>query len=523
MWIAIYLTSTFACSAAFVLAWRRRGRTPSAGSLALLMSGLVWWSGVDLLACFSRTEAGLVAVQLWIYPGVGAAVAGFACLCWSLADPDWRPSRRTMLLVIEPVLISLAAVTNPLHELVASPASDPSTRGDLGPLFLAHTGYCYVLLMAALTYVLRARRHAAALRTRQLTTILASFTPPLLANVVTVVGLTGNRDVSALGFALTGLVSSYAVFRQGLFEVVPIARAHVLEELHDAVLVLDEQRRLGDVNAAAVALLKRATPPGRAVIGMSAEPALGGLVQVLTGQGGEHSVQLEGGSADLDVQVGPLQDRRGRLLGTVIVVRDVTAATAQREQLAAANSALLREIATVERLRAEVAEQAVRDPLTGCYNRRHLAEVLAQQVQDDGDPADRLSVVMLDVDLFKLVNDTYGHAVGDALLQSLARCLMSSVRETDTVARYGGEEFVVVLPGSTADDALRRAESIRAQCALVRVPVPGGTLSVTMSAGVSTTGPGTSSSEDLLEAADQALYRAKAAGRDRSRGELLSA
>lgn len=517
MLVVPYVLATLVCTGVAVLSWRRRQRTPSAGWLALAMAGLAWWSAVDVVACFARTEVALVTIQLAIYPGVGAACAGFACLCWSLADPDWRPSRRTLLLVVEPVIISLAAITNPLHELVFSPGPDLTERWSLGPVFLAHTGYSWVLLSVALVHVLRARRHAPALQTRQLTTLLIAAPLPALANLVTIGGLTGNRDVSALGFVLTGLLSCYAVYRQGLFEVVPIARARVLEELQDAVFVFDEKQRLGDVNAAGVALLARACPPGRAVVGTPAQEALGGLHAPLMSRGGEHAVQLVDGAADLDVQVGELDDRRGSCVGRVLVVRDVSVAIAQRALLAEANTSLQREVAIVERLRAEVAEQALRDPLTGCYNRRHLAAVLEHSVRSAAATGEPLSVVMVDVDLFKAVNDNHGHAAGDALLQSLAQCLLASVRTTDTVARYGGEEFVVVLPGAGPEDALRRAEHIRRQCARAQVPVPGGDpLAVTVSAGVGTSGPGEQTAEQLLEAADQALYRAKRAGRDRA-------
>ena len=521
VWFGVYVLATFVCVLTALVCWRHSTRTPSAGWLAIIMTGLAWWSAVDAFASLRATVWSLSSIELAIFPGVGTACAGFACLCWSLVDPDWRPSRRTLLLVVEPVLISLAALTNGMHELVFILGSAPSIRPTFGPLFWVHTAYSFLLLGAALTHVLRARRHAAALRTRQLTTVLIAAFVCTCVNVTVVLGLTGGQDISALGFVLAGLINCYSVFRQGLFEVIPIARARVLEELHDAVLVLDEQERLGDVNAAAVALLARAVPPGCAVVGTPAEQALGGLAHVLLSSGGEHAVQLQDGSVDLDLQVAELQDRKGRLLGRVLVVRDVSVATAQRALLAEANSSLQREVATVERLRAEVAELALRDPLTGCYNRRHLADVLGQQVEHAVETGQQLSVVMFDVDLFKAVNDTYGHAVGDLLLQSLVVCLQGAARTTDTVARYGGEEFVLVLPGASTAEALRRAEQIRVKSALVQVRVPGGMLAVTLSAGVGTTGCGVQTPMSLLQVADDALYRAKHAGRDCVMAALL--
>jgi diguanylate cyclase (GGDEF)-like protein len=168
---------------------------------------------------------------------------------------------------------------------------------------------------------------------------------------------------------------------------------------------------------------------------------------------------------------------------------------------------VVRDITELERLRAELTDLALRDGLTGVHNRRHLTAVLDAQ---DGD----LSVVMIDVDHFKSVNDRYGHAVGDQVLVRVAQQLYGAVRDTDTVARYGGEEFVVVLPGTTATDAAERADDWRRRCSAVVVDTPRGPLTVTFSAGVAHLRPG-DHPDDLLRRADEALYEAKLGGRDR--------
>jgi diguanylate cyclase (GGDEF)-like protein len=174
--------------------------------------------------------------------------------------------------------------------------------------------------------------------------------------------------------------------------------------------------------------------------------------------------------------------------GTVVVVRDIT---------------------ELERLRAELTDHAIRDGLTGVHNRRHLATVLDEAVAGPD-----LSVVLIDVDHFKIVNDRYGHAVGDQVLVRVAQELAGAVRETGTVARYGGEEFVVVLPGTDARTAAGLADRWRARCAAVAIDTPLGPLTVTFSAGVAQLAAG-DRPDDLLRAADEALYRAKRAGRDR--------
>lgn len=170
-----------------------------------------------------------------------------------------------------------------------------------------------------------------------------------------------------------------------------------------------------------------------------------------------------------------------------------------------------------DQLRADLGsalEMALTDPLTGFYNQRYLMRHLRGLL--DGAQTNDLSVMMVDVDHFKVVNDQYGHAIGDQALKAVASTLRDRTRVFDTIARYGGEEFVVVMPGASAQDAMRAAERLRASVeSMTFSPVPGATHALTVSIGVmSTTGPNITP-EALLNAADNAMYEAKRAGRNR--------
>ncbi|MCZ2812244.1 GGDEF domain-containing protein [Modestobacter sp. VKM Ac-2979] len=154
---------------------------------------------------------------------------------------------------------------------------------------------------------------------------------------------------------------------------------------------------------------------------------------------------------------------------------------------------------------------AVLDPMTGLYNRLTLADRFVQAQEREAATGGSLALVMCDVDHFKSVNDTYGHARGDAVLQELADRLRTGLRSTDVAYRIGGEEFVVLLPGRDAAGAQRVAERMRA--AVADTPVAG--LRVTVSAGAVSAPAAQASLPELLWAADAALYAAKDAGRNR--------
>jgi two-component system, cell cycle response regulator len=166
-----------------------------------------------------------------------------------------------------------------------------------------------------------------------------------------------------------------------------------------------------------------------------------------------------------------------------------------------------------DRLRADLdrsLELAVTDPLTGLRNRRYVLRHLDGLLRSHG-----AGLVMLDLDRFKPINDTHGHAAGDAVLREVAERLRAGLRASDVVARWGGEEFLVVLTGAPAEYALLVAERLR-EAVAEPVEWPGGPLLCTASAGVAVVAQG-SAPEDAIAAADAALYEAKSEGRNRVR------
>ncbi|HAT34931.1 MAG TPA: PleD family two-component system response regulator, partial [Rhodospirillaceae bacterium] len=165
----------------------------------------------------------------------------------------------------------------------------------------------------------------------------------------------------------------------------------------------------------------------------------------------------------------------------------------------------------------ESLQLALTDSLTGLYNRRYLSAHLEGQLQRAETSGKILSLLMFDIDHFKEVNDTFGHAAGDDVLCELARRAEQNVRSFDTVARYGGEEFVVVMPDTEMEVAQTVAERLRVDLAATPYALKSvdEERSVTVSVGVAAVENGDYNARDLLERADKALYEAKSLGRNR--------
>jgi diguanylate cyclase (GGDEF)-like protein/PAS domain S-box-containing protein len=196
------------------------------------------------------------------------------------------------------------------------------------------------------------------------------------------------------------------------------------------------------------------------------------------------------------------------------ITRNVSERKAAELALRETNRQLQARIDEIGRLQVALQELAVRDSLTGLYNRRYLDETLDREVSRARREGNPLSLVMLDIDYFKRVNDTYGHQVGDEVLRILATTLLADIRAEDVACRYGGEEFLVLLPNMPLDTAVQRAEAWRQSIQDLAVVLGNFHITFTISLGVAAYPEHGKTPDDLTRCADQALYRAKNEGRN---------
>ena len=207
-------------------------------------------------------------------------------------------------------------------------------------------------------------------------------------------------------------------------------------------------------------------------------------------------------AGDLTARTG-FHQRRDELSQVGLALDEMAQALQQREK-------------ELKQAMQDLREQSITDPLTGLYNRRYLLELLPRELVRAGRNGTHIAVIMVDVDHFKRINDSFGHDAGDLALRAIGPLLKQSIRRSDIACRFGGEEFLLILPEATSEGAARRAEAIRAAIKLLNLIHLGRALgAITASLGVALYPDHASDADALLRSADESLYKAKDGGRDR--------
>ncbi len=215
----------------------------------------------------------------------------------------------------------------------------------------------------------------------------------------------------------------------------------------------------------------------------------------------------------------PVFDDDGAHIGYFGITRDVSERKHAEHALREANQQLEAQLQRINELHAQMHEQSIRDELTGVHTRRHFVEVAQREIDRVRSEGGVLSLVMIDLDHFKLINDAHGHLVGDVALRAVGTMLVATTRSEDLASRLGGEEFAVLMVDTDHETALARAETWRATLAATSVLADGIVLRLTASFGVATFPQQAGSLSELLRLADHRMYRAKAQGRDSVFGE----
>jgi diguanylate cyclase (GGDEF)-like protein len=394
-----------------------------------------------------------------------------------------------------------AVFTNPLHHLYWERSwlvpGEPEGESAQGPLFWVYAAGLYFFVLASVVLVSAHARRAPAYHRAQAGLLAVGVFVPLGGRMIEDflgLDLFPKLDNVILLLLASLVLWGIAIFRFGAFDLVHVAHDLVIRNIDAGIVVLDPSDRVVEMNPYAAELVG---PSAGGAIGRPLAAVLPGWPGLASGgpPGGELAVERAGAMRWFHAQLSAIRARGPEPIGWALVLLDVTARKAAEERLA---------------------ELARTDPLTGVANRRRFFELAERESARATRYERSMSIVLLDVDHFKRVNDTYGHTFGDRVLVEVAARCRSQLRASDVIARYGGEEFVCLLAECDAAAAVQTAERLRGRIELTPVESGGAEAHVTISLGVAhASGPEPVDVAELLERADRALYASKDAGRNR--------
>jgi len=524
----ILLPHVFFWATTFIIAvmtamiiWPRR-RFTGGWYLFLFAVCLAEWTLAGTIEAISSSQQTRILLAQIEYVGFNLLVPFAYLFVKRYLSSEQLSYRQIFPVFVLPLITIGLAWTNSFHHLLWS-SFEPGNQAlnilifNHGPWFFINGIYIYFLVAISYGLLIKAYLSSQKIFRQQIAAMLWGFAFPLVSgslvfwNIVPVTGM----DVSAMGFAFAGLIIAFAIFRLKFLDLLPIARQMLIDNMRDGVIVVDAERRLVDINPSA---RKFMLLNPREVIG---KPAMNYLPSTLSGlfdvdPDTPVSYEMLAKDQKTYLSIYPIQLNSKRLMpsGTLIVLQDITRRKTAEIKLQESNIQLQKEIQQIEVLQESLRALAIRDPLTNLYNRRYLEETLEREISRAQRTGTFVSVMMIDFDNFKEVNDQYSHLIGDQALQAFAEILKKTSRREDVACRYGGDEFLLILPDLAAEDALKRAETWRKSASDLFFDTPRGRANVTVSIGLASFPQDGTTAEELIIAADQAMYSAKEQGKN---------
>ena len=497
-------------------AWRQK-KVPGASAFAMLMFLVAFWLlAAGMMEITSTSESALFWYKIRFISIASVPVVFLIFILRFTRHDSWLKRPRILALFILPLVTQLIIwIDFPFFMTQVTFQQDGGlllVANDVeGPWFNFHMIYSQLATAGGIVLLLIASFQSDRLYRRQALTILLGSTPPILVSSLLAIISPSYTHLSPLSFLLTGVILSWSLFRYGLLDLLPVAQQTLLNMMADGLLVMDDQQRILLINPAAEALL---SVRADRVIGKQNSEALKHhpviLDHFLNVPSGEVNFEIKKGDTTryYDVRITPIE-LMGKYAGRLVTFKDVS-------EMINTMRLMEEQYREIQTLQSELKEAAIRDPLTQLFNRRYLEEFLNQELARAKRGHYPVSIVMIDIDRFKKVNDTYGHGVGDWVLQYLAAQLVRQTRRSDLVCRYGGEEFLMVLPGSTCESAYPRAEIWRKTFSSTEIKFKEIVLSASISLGIAAYPADGETFAEVISHADEALYRAKANGRNRA-------
>lgn len=401
------------------------------------------------------------------------------------------------------VFFLISVLTNDIHHLyytyIKINDSGPFQTADLGTGFLYNAQVLLVscmFIISAVIYIQYYIRGAPIFRKQTLLMIIATFGIIIEFSLYLFGFIPWNIDAGPMIITINGCISAFAIFRAGLLDISPIARDKVFESMKEGVIVTDLSNVITDFNPASQSFLPK----------LSRDWICNNLFEIMPqfkiyskndsmSETKPFIFENNEGTQFYEIREVPVMAKPSKKIGTAWYMRQIT------EQY---------------KLMEKLKNYAEKDELTGIWNRRKWIEMAKIEFVRAVRYKRSISIMLIDIDHFKVINDTMGHEIGDKVLNSFTNTISSELRESDVFGRLGGEEFAIILPETNKEKATVVSKRLLYTISNKVMDFKDKKLTITISAGIAVCENGTVTSlEEFIIKADKALYEAKNSGRNR--------
>lgn len=503
VWAIAPICAAAISMAAFIRTGSGRN-APGGPALRSLFLALFIWSATQAFSMLFTSEALILLSSQLAYIGIAFTPVAWFVFAVTYARRQINISALLLACVsVIPAITVILALTNHHHNLVLNNWSFVNIDGffgmvnDHGLWFYVHGLYSYSLILVSTTILafsmLQYKQHYS--------TVLAAVFAPILATGSSLLYLSPSNpypwlDLTTVGFVGGVLILELGILRGGMLHAKPIARDRVVEQLTDPVLVLSYTGTILDANQSAL----EAWPDQGPLLNQNISKVIQNFPVDRIVHAHEPSETTFNGRM-YEMVVTPL-DSNNDQTDCAIVFRDITERNEKENQL--------------QKMQSMLEQQAHTDALTNLYNRRFFMQRMVEEFANTSRTHGPLSVLVLDLDHFKDINDQYGHEDGDQVLVQVAQIIAEIKRAPDVGCRLGGEEFALMLPQTNKLGAVRLAYRLREAIAEHDFfPHSSDRPTISASIGVASVTRRTNEPKALLRVADKAMYRAKESGRNR--------
>lgn len=425
---------------------------------------------------------------------------------------NWKNSTLIIMPTISAFLILTSSYNNWFiyNFYIESTCKYKILRFSTGFWFWINAAYNYIINTVNIGLLMRAVFSKQYIWKKQAITMIVGMLIPIISDIMLVgnLGFNKNLDFTPISFLFSLVVTAFGMFKYRFMDIIPVAQEYAFDDMNELMIVLNQSKKVIDMNKKALKMFDTSITK---VLGTPIYEIINDITKYNFSNPHNSPLQihlnykLAGKESYYYGSINMVKNSECNIIGYLILLEDITELTITQQKLEEANKELLK-------LNEELYDKSIKDGLTEIYNKKHIITLLQENLQKAIEEEIPFTIAIFDIDLFKQLNDNYGHLFGDSVLKKIAKLIKIELGNKGIVGRFGGEEFLAFMPKVELEAGGKLCDKIRLKIEGYKFTYDN--LTVTISGGMSKLRPN-DDINSLIKRADDCLYKAKANGRNK--------